>query len=274
VCTDCIPGRYSKVSGGSEDGCLACAEGKWADSFGQNADCISCAPGRFSNITGANSVTKCIECPGGRTSSYGATSCSVCPAGTFSLPGSIAGCQDCNLRQFASLPGQAECAPFKNCAKGYGRDPTRVRSTTEDTTCIRCVGENSVNESVDDSVCGAPAVCAAGTGFLHGGSVKTCAPCATGFYNPVSKAASCIDARSNSQDWCVDPNSMSGVTMQESTASCRCKAGYQGKPTWDTQKGVWSANNCQLCPAGRSWRLRVGRDSADCPGNVECQFVE
>lgn len=40
----------------------------------------SCPDGTFSNTTGS---TACLPCPPGSTQAYPATSCTVCPAGSF-----------------------------------------------------------------------------------------------------------------------------------------------------------------------------------------------
>lgn len=101
TCTSCAAGLYS---GNSSSVCVNCTQGTWSSAqasvcivcvagtysvtqLGPSSSvCIPCISGKFSTALGATMESTCEACPAGSRSGLGegSTSCSTCPANTYS----------------------------------------------------------------------------------------------------------------------------------------------------------------------------------------------
>ena len=96
--------------GTSKCGCLQCYPGYFFDPRAidePSHGCVMCASGKYRNAD--QDVTTCLECPPGRYSGPGETSCSVCEFGE-SL------CQ-CAINEFFSNITKS-CSPCEGCPVG------------------------------------------------------------------------------------------------------------------------------------------------------------
>ena len=122
-CSFCTKGRYASATGSSA--CTSCVPGKSGDKVGSasSSDCVDCTSGKFS-IDG----TRCISCPGGFAAAAtgqissaacqacnpgyyalsGSSSCTACPAMTYSNQKNSSACANCGQNAF-SIPGSTSC---------------------------------------------------------------------------------------------------------------------------------------------------------------------
>ena len=122
-CSFCTKGRYASATGSSA--CTSCVPGKSGDKVGSasSSDCVDCTSGKFS-IDG----TRCISCPGGFAAAAtgqissaacqacnpgyyalsGSSSCTACPAMTYSNQKNSSACTNCGQNAF-SIPGSTSC---------------------------------------------------------------------------------------------------------------------------------------------------------------------
>ena len=113
----CPPGQFSV-----DILCMSCKVGNFNDLWSQSAR-RQCAPGLYANTTGSIS---CSVCPAGQYSVLGAGSCKVCPRGSFS--GARSGsCSQCPPGTFAQYEGSSVC---EACPLGA--------ESNEDYTFCRC----------------------------------------------------------------------------------------------------------------------------------------
>jgi hypothetical protein len=136
VCTECASGKYQNQTGQTE--CAECASGKYQNQTGQT-ECAECASGSVSpagsssctecpaNTYSANGV--CTECASGWASPAGSSSCTECPAGTYSVNGV---CTECPEGKYQNQNGQTECA---ECASGWG-SPAGSSVSSSCTECL------------------------------------------------------------------------------------------------------------------------------------------
>jgi hypothetical protein len=276
--------------------CEACEAGTYGPEAAASA-CIMCNAGTFSPAVNASSKDVCIECQAGKasarpgqgrpsscswcgTDSYslaGATSCSVCPPYSTSLPQSIsrfdcrchAGfsgahggpCLKCVGGTFKDIVGSSECI---SC--GQGRYSS---STTASTGCVRCPFEsdspagsdritdctcNSGYSGADGTPCGA---CLAGTYKEERGSAN-CTACGAGFYSPVAGASLATDC----------------MPCPVGKYSRKMIAEFEGE-CYDCEPGTYSelvgSRQCDDCPAGKFLSEAGSNNSLDCT-NCTLQF--
>eukprot|EP00808_Paulinella_micropora_P007629 g34176.t1 len=169
-CPICLRGYYQHEKGNAT--CKMCSPGKYIDSNGAST-CFSCTRGFFS-LEGAD---ECTECPGGMISANDeATSCSVCPAGQYSPPGSYA-CISCSPGFYSksNAPTCKACPPGTS-AYGFGS-----------TTCLGCaLGEFAVE--------GAPQCLKCDVGTFGGSSTTgSCDQCPAGKFNAATGETGCVD---------------------------------------------------------------------------------
>jgi hypothetical protein len=94
--------------------CEACAAGFYSGAEMGASSCTMCAAGTFSSRVGAVLPTSCQPCPEGTYSPSGATMCIPCEAGTYADQGSAQVCKRCPWGHY-SLMGSSGCYP---CPKG------------------------------------------------------------------------------------------------------------------------------------------------------------
>ena len=80
-CANCAAG---KISGSTASYCASCTAGKYSV---EASSCKDCEAGKFSTTVRASSFSTCEDCPDGKASEVGATSCQVCAAGLYPVEG-------------------------------------------------------------------------------------------------------------------------------------------------------------------------------------------
>ena len=98
TCYPCPAGSRTYSHNGVQiDLCISCPAGQYGDSLG--AGCTTCAANTYSSRSGA---TRCSPCPPGKFSLSGAIFCFPCPAGQYGQsPGS--GCTQCPSNTFSAV---------------------------------------------------------------------------------------------------------------------------------------------------------------------------
>lgn len=149
VCDWCAMGTYSLGTAAMgtlvNNGCQDCPAGKTTCSIG-SWRCVTCSPceaGKFS--TTGTACGPCVD--RSPTGSYpGLTSCTACPAGTFSSAGQTA-CSSCAAGKVACRAGMSACDNGCNVAGWTGPDascsctacaPGKYKSTSGTMACTSC----------------------------------------------------------------------------------------------------------------------------------------
>ena len=141
-CVECGAGKYANSASRTRLGstrCVACEPGKSNDEPKQSS-CTPCKQGKYNAEQGQES---CIDCPAGTSTGRfkatlrgdGATECSFCKGGKFSIEGNrkdvgavnvYVGCEDCKKGRYAPGPvppenigAQDQCI---QCELGYYQD--------------------------------------------------------------------------------------------------------------------------------------------------------
>lgn len=213
VCSLCLPGSFSHVSGLSacipclkgtataQQGatqCEPCTAGRYAPITGASS-CPSCSPGTFTNASGQ---TACQSCPAGKfTSALGSTTCFNCSVGHYSAAASSSACSACSPGTFAQSSGQSQC---DSCPAG------RFSSAAAASTCFNCPAGRFASETGSTSC----DQCPSGSFAASDGQVA-CTNCPAGRYS----------------------------STPGSTACALCERGYFSN--------VNAATSCQSCPAGK-----------------------
>jgi hypothetical protein len=133
----CPSGTYSTSSGATSPAtCINCPAGRWCPAGSNNTLelCVAgwicptggvanslCPPGYWSGV----SYSACILCQAGSLSSvYGATSCMICPAGTYAESGSTSlVCSPCPQNTYSPNNGASSRANCITCPLGYSAPP-------------------------------------------------------------------------------------------------------------------------------------------------------
>ena len=120
-----VPGRFCGYGAPVSLGPL-CPIGQYSDGTGPSAWCQPCAPGRFGNSTfGLNWNSNCAGpctptagtyCPAGATSPTPVQ----CPAGRYSISGSLGACTVCPVGQYGAAPGLAASSCSGPCVAAVG----------------------------------------------------------------------------------------------------------------------------------------------------------
>ena len=169
MCNSCSKGTYANVTGSTV--CGKCNRGTYAPTV-RTADCTVASKGTYVGFYGASVSTKCfngtyaavtgsstcIKCAAGSISFRGATVCTACPAGQYSVKSLY--CSPCNPGSYSG-PGSSRCTncPIGTYAGMYGS-----------ANCTVC-GPGSVSTGIGSSTCTA---CGSGT---YASSVTTCSNC-------------------------------------------------------------------------------------------------
>jgi hypothetical protein len=172
-----------------------CTAGKYLPA-GTQGSCLECPAGTYS-VFGSIACTVCP--PGYKGNGKGASSCLECGAGYFSAGGS-ASCNLCPAGKYSSEAGSAVCTP---CYPG-------TNSSAGSTTCLECT-----------------------PGTYSCGGAATCSPCAVGTYNPYYYASYCTQCEAGTY-----------ADVVGSTSCTPCAVG-----TYAAKVG---ATSCTACPSGES----------------------
>ena len=119
TCTSCAIGKSSgamnTASGHSGSGsCTYCSPGQIGVINGSSALCVNCAAGYYSSTSGFKQTvgfdaltpnTTCDNCPAGQGSQLGASTCTACVAGKYSIGNGP--CQACPKGSFSSGAAQS-----------------------------------------------------------------------------------------------------------------------------------------------------------------------
>jgi len=115
------PNGYIK----KESKCIPCSPGQ----ISVNNACVQSDPG-YASALGVE-----VICPAGTWGAAGATSCTLCPAGTFSaIPGqsSSYSCLSCPINTYSALAGASRCT---KCPVGQGTTAVRQQACIVCTSC-------------------------------------------------------------------------------------------------------------------------------------------
>ncbi len=125
-CLPCAPGHYMDHNNHIITDCFKCQAGKFAANPGRDR-CEDCAPGSYS-YEAAPACNPCeagYKCPGGvdRTpcsagsfSDTGASSCLMCPPGSFASGTGNTICQSCSTGMYSGRQGAVSC---QMCGSGF-----------------------------------------------------------------------------------------------------------------------------------------------------------
>jgi len=245
VCTDCLAGTFSNVSGATNLGvCATCLAGTYA-AAGSSA-CTTC-PARSSSLDGSVSIANCI-CDAGSTGPNGGP-CVLCAVGKYKVANGTAVCTDCSLGTYSWTLGA---------------------NTSE--TCLSCPDASS-------SPVGSSAIttctCNAGASGPNGGP---CVMCVTGKYKAVIGTSVCLNCSVNTFSSVVGAttsltcatcaaNSQSG----EASSVCVCNGGYTGPdggPCLACVSGTFKPDTgrsaCTLCPNNTFSELPASTNASVC----------
>ncbi|KAJ7067294.1 hypothetical protein C8F01DRAFT_980079, partial [Mycena amicta] len=128
----------------------SCSAGSYSNAGATS--CTSCPAGSFSNTNGASS---CQSCPAGTASAVGASSCASCPAGKYSSNGA---CTSCPAGMYAG----ASASSCSSC-------PANTFSTNGASSCSAC--PSGLSSLPGSSQC--LSTCSAGQ-YYSGGKCSTC----------------------------------------------------------------------------------------------------
>ena len=155
-----------------------CPEGSFAES-GQTS-CTLCPAGKYS----INS-NLCLPCIAGKYSDTAgqtqSSDCIACQPGTFSIGGGLTVCANCPVGKYQRWTGASLCS---ECWAGTY---STTIAATHASTCTAC--EEGFASNPGASVCG----CAAGKYNSDLSSVTTCAECVPGKYSDLPSQTSCSD---------------------------------------------------------------------------------
>ena len=83
-----------------------------------NAPCAECVPGTHAAEEGATSAAVCQLCEAGTASGAGASTCTVCPSGTYTVAAGAAACSECIGGTFSGEEGATSAAACQLCEEG------------------------------------------------------------------------------------------------------------------------------------------------------------
>ena len=169
-CTACGTGKYvSTACNSTSDAlCTSCPVGSFSSAPGASS-CSPCAAGKFS----LNGASQCSDCGAGRYGTgTGMSTCLTCDAGTFSWMSVSSFCTNCTAGTYSTGTGFTAVSNCSGCSSGaYG-------SGTGGTICSSCAA-GTYTSSTGNVLCTS---CSAG--FVSTGtgvtSTSGCTGCATG----------------------------------------------------------------------------------------------
>jgi hypothetical protein len=222
ACTACAAGKYKPVPGSAA--CTSCGAGKYAEGTVSTV-CTDCGSGTYSTAVGAtvNSTCSGTRCSAGKYGQTGATSasattCLLCPAGTYMALTGASACTNCTAGTYSAAVGASNCT---NCALGK-------YSAAGASVCIDCeAGKYGTGGGGLDFT-----EIQAGVGISPG--APGCTSCTAGKYSAATgqtSAATCT-------------NCTAGKYSAAGASACSdCAAG--------TYSAAASSTVCTICTAGK-----------------------
>ena len=207
----------------------------YAGNFINNTDaCTPCSAGSFNADVSYYSV--CSACPNGKFSKRGASSCTLCPIGTFAASTGTQTCAKCPTGKFGGVNGTSVC---QACSAGT------FSAVTGLSACATCpAGSYSLTGYLQCVACGAGSY--GGTAGAVDSSV--CVTCGAGKFSGSAGMSACLD--------CV-----AGSYSLAGTSACTpCDAGTSGSVVGGTSSLV-----CVLCTAGKFSENAGSINCAGCP---------
>ena len=139
--------------------------------YSGGASCLLCAAGTYTSSTSVAST--CTLCPAGTSSAPGSTTCSYCTNGFYSPTPGLTACIACPTG-FASSSGYGATACNNLCARGYSVDNT-LSVPGGSVSCVIC------SPGYYTSVVGATACYTCGWDTYSTSGAVSCTPCPSGF---------------------------------------------------------------------------------------------
>ena len=268
-CSDCDPDQYS--NGDTNHLCVACPAG----STGRTT--CTCAAGKYFD------PNDCVDCPTGRTSASSTitakvTSCTPCPANTYSNSDTGYACDNCPAgttsppaSEYCTCPVAHRFNPGGNCVEcTNGESAAESTTSAKVTSCTPCPG-GQVSNGGNGHICTA---CPAGTFGL-----ATCTTCPTYSTNTGTGNSFCtcpagrhFNAGGNCV-FCPDGKTSSASNTGSGATSCtNCSPGQFAN---DANLHICEAcpigtyapaavGTCPTCPAGSS-NTGTGNTLCTCP---------
>ena len=255
TCNNCmsIPNATTIQCTNSTDQTIVTCDAGYYGKLG-DVSCQLCGPGSITGIIGT-----------------GATNCTKCAAGQYSLSSNVASCSTCVAIANATT---VQCTNSSNqkietCDAGYygnigdascqlcpAGSITNTGTSAGATTCTECAAGN-YSESSNVASC---QLCPAGsiTGIIGTGAT-TCTECAAGNYSESSNVASCSTCTSIPNATTVQCTNSTDQTI------VTCDAGYYGNPGDAT---------CKLCAAGSITNTGTATGATTCTACVAGQYSE
>ena len=162
-CADCATGQYAPVPLPGE--CYACGAGLGTNKQSGATLCTPCDAGTFSLA-----ASNCTSCPAGKHSSTGQALCTNCTPGFVAVAERLSACTACSSGTFASSPGSTGCSA---CPAGSSQGATGQAS------CEACEAGKYVNATGSTSCANCDVL---GAGFSSGLGATSCSLCRTGYF--------------------------------------------------------------------------------------------
>ena len=247
---DCFPGFYGDSPIDVTDG--QCSGKCWRGHYcpGATSTPIPCDEGTYLPVNGSQGKENCIPCfPGSFSTVLGnPTSCSPCPAGTYSAALGSTSCTECPKGGYCASEGAAsEATAFTECPAGT-YNPDRGSSSSDDCRACPTGKANPVLGSESEDVC---TPCLPGA-FANVPGKGACDLCLAGKYTGATGSTACDECTSGY------------LCVTGSSAPQPCPGGTHAKPSVLASVGFLSSlEDCVVCPEGTF--CPVGSESAtDC----------
>lgn len=116
TCIPCNAGTFQDKANSVE--CTSCPLGTFTE-YNKSTTCTTCPAGHYSITSKASSRVVCLICEAGYYSINGSSSCSSCPAGTFSEQVGISACISCRAGHYASIIAASNATVCSECGPGH-----------------------------------------------------------------------------------------------------------------------------------------------------------
>jgi hypothetical protein len=148
--TACEEGKQPNAE---DNGCEACAAGKYSDTTGV-ALCTPCAAGSWSAVVGSSTSSDCVLCEAGKASGTPGASailnCNTCTAGKYANAAiGASACSNCTAGSWSAVVGSSDCVL---CEAGKA---SRVTGATSPNTCAECSEVSAASVPAGAALCDA-----------------------------------------------------------------------------------------------------------------------